>query len=50
MELGYTSILTKETLAYNLVYHIKKANTEEELYEQVKSILNSFELKKENKE
>lgn len=45
MEKGYTSVLTKETLIYNLVYHAKNAKTEEELYQRIKSTINSFEYK-----
>ena len=46
MEPGYTCSLPKETLAYNLAYHIKSAKTAEELYARIKSVLDSFELKK----
>ena len=49
MEPGYTSILTKNALAYNLAYHIKEAKTESEMYNVINSILTSFEYK-ENKD
>lgn len=49
MEKGYTSVLTKETLIYNLVYHAKNTKTEEELYQRIKSTIDSFEYK-ENKD
>ena len=50
MKPGYTSSLSKETLAYNLAYHIKSAKTEKDLYNHIKVVLDSFELKKENNE
>ena len=50
MRPGYMSVLTKETLVYNLVYHIKEVATEEELYKCINSVLSSFESKKEQAE
>ena len=49
MKKGYISVLTKETLIYNLVYHAKSTKTEEELYQSIKSTIDSFEYK-ENKD
>ena len=45
MEIGYCSILTKETLIYNLVYHAKNSSSEDELSDRIRSVLNSFEYK-----
>ena len=45
MERGYSSNLTKEALAYNLVYHLKDSCGVENAYEVIIKILNSFEYK-----
>ena len=45
MEIGYCSILTKEALIYNLVYHAKNSSSEDELSDRIRSVLNSFEYK-----
>jgi hypothetical protein len=45
MEKGYISGLSKAALAYNLVYHLKDAKTEQEISEIISHILNSFEYK-----
>lgn len=45
MEPGYTSSLSKETLAYNLSYHLKDRCGIENAHEVVISILNAFEYK-----
>jgi hypothetical protein len=49
MEKGYTSVLTKPILAYNLAYHLKKAQTERDIFDIINHILNSFEYKEEEK-
>lgn len=45
MERGYSSILTKNALAYNLVYHLKDKCGLDNAHEVVISVLNSFEYK-----
>lgn len=50
MEKGYTSVLPKETLIYNLVYHAKNAKTDDELYRCIKSTIDSFECKEGKKD
>lgn len=47
MERGYSSILTKNALAYNLAYHLKDKCGLENAHEVVISVLNSFEYKEE---
>ncbi len=50
MEKGYTSILTKPALAYNLAYHLKAAKTEQEISDIIHNVLNSFEHKEDKKD
>lgn len=45
MERGYSSILTKNALAYNLAYHLKELGNIEDIHKTVISILNTFEYK-----
>ena len=45
MERGYSSILTKNALAYNLAYHLKDKCGLDNMHEVVISVLNSFEHK-----
>ena len=45
MECGYSSILTKNALAYNLAYHLKNKCGLDDMHEVVISVLNSFEYK-----
>lgn len=45
MEKGYTSGLTKAALVYNLIYHLKDINTEQELSDIINNVLDSFEYK-----
>ena len=45
MNEGYQSILSKETLAYNLWYHLQKYGTFSTSQEIIKNILTSFEVK-----
>ena len=45
MEKGYISTLTKQTLAYNLIYHLKAAETEEDIQKMIIKILDEFEYK-----
>lgn len=45
MERGYSSILTKNALAYNLAYHLKNKCGLDNIHEVVISVLNSFEYK-----
>lgn len=45
MERGYSSILTKNALAYNLAYHLKDKCGFDNVHEVVISVLNSFEYK-----
>ena len=45
MEIAYSSVLSKETLAYNLSYHLKDRCGIENAHEVVISILNAFEYK-----
>ena len=45
MSNNYCSTVPKETLIYNLQYHIVKCNTDEERIECVKELLNNFEAK-----
>ena len=49
MERGYSSNLTKETLAYNLAYHLKEKCSLENAHEIVIKVLSSFEYKEEPK-
>lgn len=42
---NYYSILPKETLIYNIQYHLLKCNTKEECIECVQSLLDNFEAK-----
>lgn len=43
---GYCSELTKETLIYNIQYHLmNNCNTKEECAEKVKVLLENFEAK-----
>lgn len=50
MEKGYISVLAKPILAYNLAYHLKNAKTEDEAYDIIYRVLNSFEHKEDKKE
>ena len=51
MERGYSSILTKNALAYNLAYHLRDKCGLEAAHEVIISILNTYEYKEpENKE
>lgn len=45
MERGYSSVLTKNALAYNLAYHLKDKCGLDNAHEVVISVLNSFEYK-----
>jgi hypothetical protein len=45
MDKGYQSILNKETLAYNLWYHLQQYDTFSASHEIIKNILTSFEVK-----
>ena len=45
MERGYSSILTKNALAYNLAYHLKNKCGLDDMHDVVMSVLNSFEYK-----
>lgn len=45
MEKGYQSILNKETLAYNLWYHLQQNGTFSISQEIIKKILTNFEVK-----
>jgi hypothetical protein len=45
MERGYSSLLTKNALAYNLAYHLKEKCGLDNVHEVVISVLNSFEYK-----
>lgn len=45
MERGYSSLLTKNTLAYNLAYHLKELDNIEDIHKIVLSILDTFEYK-----
>ena len=54
MQKGYTSILHKHILSYNLVYHIVKnlqldAVGQQKVSETVNSILTNFEYKEESR-
>ena len=49
MERGYSSNLTKETLAYNLAYHLKETCGLENAHEIVIKVLSSFEYKENSK-
>jgi hypothetical protein len=48
MERGYSSVLTKNALAYNLAYHLKDKCGLDNAHEVVISVLNSFEYKESN--
>ena len=50
MERGYSSILTKNALAYNLAYHLKDRCGIENAHEVVISVLTSFEYKEQKDE
>lgn len=45
MNKGYQSILSKETLAYNLWYHLQQYGTFSALQEIITNILTNFEVK-----
>lgn len=45
MNKGYQSILNKETLAYNLWYHLQQYGAFSASQEIIKHILTSFEVK-----
>jgi hypothetical protein len=45
MERGYSSILTKNALAYNLAYHLKNKYGIDNVHDVAISVLNSFEYK-----
>lgn len=42
---GYKCILSKQTLIYNLIYHINKCQTKDEINAEIKNILDKFEVK-----
>lgn len=42
---GYKCVLPKETLIYNLIYHINNCQTKDEINTEIKNILNKFEVK-----
>ena len=49
MSKGYCSVLPKETLLYNIQYHLlSDCQTTEECVERVRRILENFEDKKRN--
>ena len=48
MERGYSSLLTKNALAYNLAYHLKELDNIEDIHKIVMSILDTFEYKEPN--
>jgi hypothetical protein len=45
MNKGYQSILSKETLAYNLWYHLQEYGVPAEAQETIRDILKQFEVK-----
>ena len=47
MERGYSSILTKNVLAYNLAYHLKELSNVADPHKIILGILNSYEYKEE---
>jgi hypothetical protein len=50
MECGYSSILTKNVLAYNLAYHLSNLNSTEDASKVILDILNAYEYKEELKD
>lgn len=49
MEKGYSSVLHKNILAYNLAYHLKEKCGLEDAHEIVIKVLSSFEYKEKSK-
>lgn len=44
-DIRYKSILSKETLIYNIIYHLHDCNDEEERAARIRSVLEQFEDK-----
>ena len=45
MEREYSSMLTKNVLAYNLAYHLKDVENKSDIYRVVIKLLDEFEYK-----
>ena len=45
MERGYSSILTKNALAYNMAYHLKELCSIDDAHKVISNILTTFEYK-----
>ena len=50
MSKNYCSELPKETLIYNIQYHLNNCSTKEECIERVKTLLENFEAKDDRKD
>ena len=46
--IGYTCILSKTALAYNLAYHLANMREDDNPYNVIESILNNFDYSKKN--
>ena len=50
MRIGYKSIMTKNGLAYNIIYHLRNMDPEKEsAYDVIDRILDKFEYKESKK-